>query len=285
MRISIITPSFKSLSWLKLCAPSIADQGVELEHIVQDSCSPDGTGDWLSTQPGIRACIEKDRGMYDAVNRGYQKAQGEIVAYLNCDEQYLPGALKAVLDYFDRNPEVEVAFADAVVVDPKGGYLCHRQALVPHRAHSMVSNNLAILTCATFLRRSLLDKRGLYFNADLKDVGDADWVCRLVDQGVRMGLMNFLTSAFTDTGENMNLRPNAIREKAEMAKRAPVWAQKLRLALILQHRVRRLAAGHYSSGPFSYSIYTSASPHRRVEHRVSSPTARWIRYTPELQAT
>ena len=42
------------------------------------------------------AFIEKDGGMYDAVNRGYRRAQGDILAYLNCDEQYLPGALKTV---------------------------------------------------------------------------------------------------------------------------------------------------------------------------------------------
>ena len=45
--------------------------------------------------------------MYDAVNRGMRKARGEIIAYINCDEQYLPGALKAVEEFFARNPEVE----------------------------------------------------------------------------------------------------------------------------------------------------------------------------------
>src|SRR5665647_3272917 len=99
MKFSIITPSFRNSEWLKLCIASVADQsGVELEHIVQDSCSDDGTQDWLPHDPRVQAFIEKDGGMYDAVNRGYRRATGDILAYLNCDEQYLPDALAAVQD-------------------------------------------------------------------------------------------------------------------------------------------------------------------------------------------
>src|SRR5579872_6166237 len=129
---SIVTPSFRNSKWLKLCIASVADQqGVTFEHIVQDSCSDDGTQDWLPHDKRVKAFIEKDKGMYDAVNRGWKRAQGEIVAYLNCDEQYLPGALKAVHDCFAQNPTVEAVFADTLVVDPEGGYLCYRKSLLP----------------------------------------------------------------------------------------------------------------------------------------------------------
>ena len=114
MKFSIITPSFRGGQWLKLCLASVADQGVELEHIVQDSCSDDGTQDWLPNDTRVKAFIEKDHGMYDAVNRGLRRSDGEILAYLNCDEQYLPGALCAVERFFAANPEVDVAFGDAV---------------------------------------------------------------------------------------------------------------------------------------------------------------------------
>ena len=54
----------------------------------------------VAEDPRVNAFIEKDQGMYDAVNRGFRRSNGEVLAYLNCDEQYLPGALKAVGDYF-----------------------------------------------------------------------------------------------------------------------------------------------------------------------------------------
>src|SRR6266436_9139324 len=164
MPISIITPSFRNSRWLKLCIPSVADQGVEHEHIVQDSCSDDGTQNWLPTDPRVKAFIEKDRGMYDAVNRGLRRAQGDILAYINCDEQYLPGALASVRNYFQHNSDVEVVFADTIVVDPQGNYICHRRACLPGKYHSWVSGNLAILTCATFFRRSVIDRHQIFFN-------------------------------------------------------------------------------------------------------------------------
>src|ERR1041385_9120485 len=92
MKISVVTPSFRSSKWLKLCIASVADQpGVADEHIVQDSQSDEGTLDWLPQDRRVQAYIEKDQGMYDAINRGLARATGDLVAYLNCDEQYLPG--------------------------------------------------------------------------------------------------------------------------------------------------------------------------------------------------
>src|SRR5688572_28783022 len=97
LMFSVITPSFRSSEWLKLCIASVADQeDVTVEHIVQDAGSDDGTLDWLLKEPRVAAFVEKDSGMYDAVNRGLRRAKGEFVAYLNADEQYLPGGLKEV---------------------------------------------------------------------------------------------------------------------------------------------------------------------------------------------
>src|SRR5882672_5223739 len=108
MRFSIITPSFRSSAWLKLCLASVADQAVAVEHIVQDAGSDDGTLDWLLQDRRAIVLVEKDQGMYDAINRGLRRASGDILAYLNCDEQYLPGALAAVSNVFDRSPHLDI---------------------------------------------------------------------------------------------------------------------------------------------------------------------------------
>ena len=80
VRVSIVTPSFRGAQWLPLCIASVADQeGVAVEHIVQDSCSDDGTQEILAREPRVRAFIEKDRGMYDAVNRGLTRATGDVL--------------------------------------------------------------------------------------------------------------------------------------------------------------------------------------------------------------
>src|ERR1043166_6286656 len=82
MSFSIVTPSYRNSGWLKLCVASVADQGVQLEHIVQDAGSDDGTLDWLPHDPRVRAFVEKDQGMYDAVNRGLKRRSEEHTSEL-----------------------------------------------------------------------------------------------------------------------------------------------------------------------------------------------------------
>lgn len=277
MRFSIVTPSFGQSQWLRLCVASVADQGVEHEHIVQDAGSQDGTLDWLTTDLRVKAFVEKDKGMYDGINRGLRRASGGMLAYLNCDEQYLPGALAAVAAYFEAHPNVDVVFADTIVVDAEGRYLSHRRASLPQKYHSWISSNLAILTCATFFRRRLIEQRGLFFDASLRDVADAMWVLRLIEERVPMAVLPRFTSIFTDTGDNMNLKPNAQREKREMLARAPAWARRARPLIVAHYRLRRLLAGHYWQAPFEFTLYTRTNPAARVPRRVDQPQFRWRR--------
>jgi glycosyltransferase involved in cell wall biosynthesis len=278
MQFSIITPSFRSSQWLKLCIASVADQqGVRFEHIVQDSCSDDSTQDWLPKDPRVKAFIEKDSGMYDAVNRGYRKAQGDILAYINCDEQYLPGALKKVGDYFEKHPDVDILFSDCIVVDGKGDYLCERRALTPQLLHTWISGNLSFLTAATFLRRQVIEKHQLWFNAALRDIGDGDWAVRVVKARLRTAVLPEFTSIFTETGQNMNLGSNALRERTEFMKSAPSWMKTVRPIVLTHFRIRRWLAGHYHCRPHDYAIYTLRSPDQRKTFQVANPTFRWVR--------
>lgn len=273
-KFSIVTPSFRNSNWLKLCIASVADQkGVEIEHIVQDAGSDDGTLDWLSHDPRVRAYVEKDSGMYDAINRGLRRATGEILAYLNCDEQYLPGALKMVYDYFQSHPEVKVLFAGAIVVGPCGQFIAYRKAVRPLKYHVWV-NSLPFFTCAAFFRRRLLDAYELFFDPQFRDVGDAVWTLRLLDLKVRTGILDQLTSAYTRTGDNMQFKPNAVSERQRLFLSAPLWARLAKPAFLLHHRFHKLMSGAYSQKPFNYAIYTLANPHQRTAFAVARPSFR-----------
>jgi glycosyltransferase involved in cell wall biosynthesis len=274
MKFSIITPSFRNSDWLKLCVASVADQGVEHEHIVHDAGSDDGTLDWLPHDPRVRAFVEKDSGMYDAINRGLRKAGGDILAYLNCDEQYLPGALPSVADFFAAHPQVEVLFADAVAVNPHGDYLWHRKMLVPKLWHTWTCP-LATLTCATFFRRSIIDERQLFFDTSWRYVGDSDWVLRLIRSGARMAVLRRFTSVFTHTGSNLSLEEKAREEGQKFWGTAPPLARVSRPAILAHHRVRRWLGGIYGQAPFSFSLYTRESPNARVTKHAAKPTFRW----------
>jgi glycosyltransferase involved in cell wall biosynthesis len=274
MDFSIITPSFRSGVWLKLCIASVADQqGVTREHIVQDAGSDDGTLEWLTRDARVRAFVEKDEGMYDAINRGLRRAQGDFLAYLNCDEQYLPGALAAVKEFFAAHPDVEALFADTVVVDPLGQFVACRKVVLPFRLH-VRTHHLPVFTCATFFRRSIIERRGLFFDPRWRDVGDADWVLRMFEQRVRMAVLRRYTSAFTRTGRNMNFLPNALREKRKLLHSAPLWTRALKPVWVASHRLDKLRQGCYRQEPFDYALYTHASPQQRTTIHVAKPRVR-----------
>jgi len=209
--------------------------------------------------------------MYEAINRGLRRASSEIVAYLNCDEQYLPGTLPRVMDFFQKHPEVEMVFGDVVMVDAEGRYLRHRKMQTPLLYHTWTCH-LSTLSCGTFFRRRLVSDEESLFNPALRDVGDGEWMVRMLRREVKMAVMGEFTSAFTCTGENMSAGPNAQRENRELLETAPLLARKLRPVLILHHRIRRLLGRMYIQKPFGYEIFTLKSPERRQKFHVDRPT-------------
>lgn len=275
--ISIVTPHFNGGRWLPLCIASVADQNLPHEHLVQDAGSTDGTLDWLPKDARVLARVEPDAGMYDAINRGYRRATAPIVAHLNCDEQYLPGALTRVADYFQQHPDVEVLFGNVVVVAADGNYICERRALTPQLVHTWTASNLAFLTAATFIRREVVQRQQLWFDSTYREAGDQDWALRLVQAGVRTAVLNEFLSVFTETGTNLGLTTHNDLEREKFHATAPAWARWLSAPALLHFRLRRWRAGHYHCTPHDYAIYTLAQPAQRTTFRVTHPTYRWRR--------
>ena len=277
MKISIITPSFRNSQWLKLCIASVADQrgaGVEVEHIVQDAGSDDGTLDWVCDDPRVTAYVEKDSGMYDAINRGFRRATGDVLAWLNCDEQYLPGALEAVRDYFKANPKIDVLIADAVVTDAEGNYICHRYGLKPLASH--LWHRFPVLSCSLFVRRGVVADLGIFLDTRWRVLGDLFWVMEMVRRGLRFGVLRQFLSTFADTGENLALSPVAKREQPLKTEMTPQAIRLARPPILLLHKLRLLLSGVYWQKPFEYALYTLASPGARVAHHVARPCGRWL---------
>lgn len=275
---TVVTPSFRQLDWLKLCVASVADQELaEVEHIVQDAGTGRSLEEWgrLQQCPRLRMVVESDRGMYDAVNRGLRKGRGELCAYLNCDEQYLPGALRCAADYFVRHPEVDVVLGDAYVVDRAGRYRCTRRALVPGRNHTLVSSNLSYLTCAMFFRRRVVEEYGLYFDEAWRAVGDIRWTLDLLAHRVRFGLLGCATSVFTDTGQNLSRHGESQEELRRMVLSSPAWARWVAPLIVAHYRWRKFLRGGYARTAVSYAIYTRESPAQRVQFNVSRGTGVW----------
>ena len=264
LKISVVTPSHQQLSWLKLCIASIADQqGVSVEHIIQDAHSGPELEEWVRTQAKSRLFVESDTGMYDAINRGFARASGDIVCWLNSDEQYLEGSLAKVARFFATHPEIDVLFGDAILIDNKGDLLSYRRTVAPNRRHIRASH-LNVLSCATFVRHSVLD-RGYHLDTRWKTIADAVWVVDLLQAGVPMAVMNEPLSVFTITDKNLGQSSLASFEaklwREETSSKNSLW---LRPYFVLQHRLTKLFRGAYWPRSLTIKIYTLTSPQKRV---------------------
>src|ERR1044071_5457184 len=112
------------------------------------------------------------------------------------------------------------------------------------------------LTSSIFFRRRVLDDFNLYFDTRWKDIGDSMWMKDAMDLRLKMTVLRRYTSIFAETGENMNLKPNALREKRRGARMVPWWARYFRWPLLQLHRTRAVAHRLYWEKPFTYSLYT-----------------------------
>jgi glycosyltransferase involved in cell wall biosynthesis len=260
---SIVTASFGQLPWLRLCIASVADQsGPAREHLIQDGGSGPELQDVIYGRPHLSCVQEPDSGMYDALNRGFRRARGKFVAWLNCDEQYLPGVLEKVVSFFDRHPDIDVVYGDALLLDLHGRPLSYRRVVTPERNHTRL-DHLGTLSCATFFRRSIID-RGFLFDPRWRSIGDAVWIESLLHAGIPMATIRQPLAVYTFTGKNLSASARASSEMAVWREQSDSLARRLHAATILKHRLRKLLAGAYRKRAVSYSIYTSKSPTARV---------------------
>lgn len=270
--ITIITPSFNQLDYLKRCCASVADQPAEHEHIVVDGGSTDGTVDWLSSQTGLRWISEPDRGMYDAINKGLGLARGEMAAYLNCDEQYLPGALQEVAAWMNRHPEDGFVFGDALVVRPDGSLVAFRKAY-PLRWQYVAAAHLYVLSCTLFFRVELAAAIG-GFDPRWKTCGDADFVIRALRKGAKAGHLHQYLGAFTMTGHNLGSSALAVREMKAMRSLLPVWLRVMRPLLNGVRRAEKILGGAYGQKwPLAYSLIGADGT--RVSRVAARTSFRW----------
>ncbi len=159
--VSIVTPSFNQARYLEETLRSVLDQDYpNLEYIVVDGASTDGSVEIIRKYADKLAwwVSEQDSGQAEAINKGLSHATGEIVAWLNSDDYYLPGAIAAAVSAFEENPDAVLIYADMLAVDEHGETInaLHYQQM-----------DLEDLLCfqiigqpAVFFRREALEKTG-----------------------------------------------------------------------------------------------------------------------------
>ena len=186
-RITIITPSLNRADLIGQAIESVINQVYsELEHIVMDAGSTDGTISVLSQYPHLITRIEPDRGLYDAINNGLRIASGEIVGLLNSDDYYEQGIFAEVASIFDSQRKIDVVIGGAGIFEStaSGEVLVDRYPSLNEKALLDILVFGAPAINAWFFRRSVFDRVG---NFDLAyPLGaDRDFLIRLYLSGLK----------------------------------------------------------------------------------------------------
>ena len=155
--VSIITPSYNQAFFLEQMLLSIHQQDYpNIEHIVVDGGSTDGTLELLKQhQANVSWLSEPDRGQAEAINKGFRLAKGDFIGWLNCDDLYTPGAIRAIVDYFQTHEEVVLLYGDALAIDEHDLVYGLRINVKPCDFTSLVEQGDFIVQPAVFWRAKL----------------------------------------------------------------------------------------------------------------------------------
>jgi len=160
-------PTFNCARFLPATLASLAAQGDAVRWRLQDGASRDGTAEIARkfAREGDVVESERDRGQSDALNKAFARMGGEIVGFINGDDLLAPGAAAAVLEAFERNPEIDLVYGEVEWIDADGNVTGRHQGNI-----SSLEELLDIYTVwfgrrqwvqpEVFLRRSLWEKAG-----------------------------------------------------------------------------------------------------------------------------
>lgn len=159
--VSIITPSFNQAAYLEQTILSVLEQDhPHIEYFVVDGASTDNSVGIIKRYSNRLAwwVSEKDSGQADAINKGFTRATGEIIAWLNSDDYYLAGAVSAAVKIFEEHPEVVLVYGNMLAVDEHGktfNTLSYKQLTLEDLLCFQIIGQPAV-----FIRRSALKAAG-----------------------------------------------------------------------------------------------------------------------------
>ena len=227
--LSIITVTYNAELTLKRTLESVAQQTYRgfIEHLIIDGASKDATlqiaTDYQHQSPemNIRILSEPDKGLYDAMNKGLQMAEGEFVCFLNAgDKLHDSQTVEDIFDCMEHPEQIAVAYGETNIVDDKGQFISHRHLSVP-----------TLLTWKSFLQGMLVCHQSFYarralcplYDTRYRFSADVDWCIRVMKEGERQQLQNLNTHAvltdYLDGGMTVKNHRTSLLERFNIMKR------------------------------------------------------------------
>jgi glycosyltransferase involved in cell wall biosynthesis len=276
--VSIITPVLNRVETMGVCLASVTRQTYRpIEHIVVDGGSTDGTLDLLREyrSPHLFHWVsEPDNGMYEAINKGIAISRGEVLAYLNSDDLYLPWSVEVAVRALQQ-PGIELVYGDLGILrgERKGKLRRFNIQFKPDFNLRHFSFVATIGQPAVFWRRSLTERIGL-FDTGYRLIGDCEYWLRAALSGTEPKHISELMALQVEHGSTLRAtQPSILREEFDRLRRAmtavvnpPISLQWERVKTSVAWRVRQLE--------FFYAL--KAKYPRKWQHFVRTLHARGI---------
>jgi len=199
-RISIVTPSYNQGEFLERTILSVLNQNYpNLEYIIIDGGSTDGSVDIIRRYEKYLAywISENDEGQSDAINKGFSQATGQICAYLNSDDIYLPGIFCAVAEFFEKNPGVSLVYGNKLIIDGDDNVISERR-VTRYTCLSKIGfayGGFGVYQPASFWTKTIFDLSG-GVNPSLRFCMDNDLFYRFLEYGAEFRFIRRYFSGF-----------------------------------------------------------------------------------------
>lgn len=205
MHFTIITPSLNYGRFLGDCLESVAAQtNATFEHLVIDGGSTDDSAEVAARFPHIVWTQAPDKGMSDAINKGFDSAKGDWVMWLNADDRLKPEVLSKVLLELNQT-HADLVYGDYYFIDVSGKFL--RAMRVPRwSAFINIYHHCYVPSTATFIRRVSVIHEGHRLREDFRYVMDGEFYVRLHSIGKRFSHFPIVVADFRLHGDNTSLR-------------------------------------------------------------------------------
>lgn len=196
-KVSIVTPSYNQGQFLEQTILSVLNQDYpNLEYIIVDGGSTDNSIEIIKIYEERLAywISEPDKGQSDAINKGFLRATGEILSWLNSDDLLLPGAINSVVSFFNEHPDIGCVIGDQEVIDSDGKYLCTVKN-IPFKFRRTLYGGSMVPQPSTFFTKNALDVTGK-LNIDLHYNMDYEFFLRMAYKGIKFDNIKKPLSAF-----------------------------------------------------------------------------------------
>jgi glycosyltransferase involved in cell wall biosynthesis len=191
MKFSIVTISFNQRDYLEEALSSVLAQDYPaIEYIVVDPGSSDGSRELIERyrEKLAHVVFEADKGAADGLNKGFERASGDIFGFLNSDDVLLPGAFRSVQEMFAENPDCDIVMGNGFVVDAQGRRIRHIRAGGFTMGRYFYGGS-TWLQQATFFRSSIYQRAG-GFNINNRSCWDGELLVDMVRQGAKIKYLN-----------------------------------------------------------------------------------------------